>query len=111
MGETRFPPRSGTLVGLLRRPLVLASLAAALIVAGSASAALQPVKRTFGVVKETLPLGNPAGYWNPAELKNGFVWSIPSSTTPILIPAPLAPVAASSCGAPMSDGLSSRFSA
>jgi minor extracellular serine protease Vpr len=38
----------------LRRPLALASLAAALIVVGSASAALQPVKRSFGETKVPL---------------------------------------------------------
>jgi hypothetical protein len=56
---------------------------------------------TFGVVKAVLPLGKPGGYAKPVGLKNWFVWSIPSSTTPILIPAPLAPVAAASCGWPI----------
>src|SRR5581483_6450665 len=60
---------------------------------------------TFGVVKLVLPFGKPDGYEKPLGLKNGFVWSIPSSTTPILMPAPLAPVADSSCVAPMIAGL------
>ncbi len=65
---------------------------------------------TFGVVYAVLPFGKPGGYEKPLGLKNGFVWSIPSSTTPILIPAPLAPVACSSWVAPMIAGLSSRSS-
>ena len=47
---------------------------------------------TFGVVYFVSPLGKPAGYEKPAGLKNGFVWSMPSSTMPILIPVPSAPV-------------------
>jgi hypothetical protein len=43
-------------------------------------------------------------------LKNALVWSIPSSTTPILTPAPLAPVAAVKAGAPMIPGLRLSFS-
>ena len=44
---------------------------------------------TFGVVHFVPPFGKPAGYVKPAGLKNGFVWSMPSSTTPILMPSPL----------------------
>jgi hypothetical protein len=37
-------------------------------------------------------------------LKKVLVWSIPSSTTPIFIPAPVAPLACSICGAPITLG-------
>jgi hypothetical protein len=63
---------------------------------------------TFGLVQRRAPLGNPAGYWRPSGAKNGFDGSTPSSTTPILIPVPRAPVAAQYAVAPMTDGL--RFS-
>jgi hypothetical protein len=50
-------------------------------------------------------LGNPGGYENPAGLRNGFVLSTPSSTTPILIPSPRAPVSWCSASAPITEGL------
>src|SRR5437773_146148 len=62
---------------------------------------------TFGVVYDVSPRGKPAGYGYPAGLKNGLVWSTQSSTTPILIPSPRAPVAACSTSAPMIEGLRS----
>ena len=65
---------------------------------------------TFGVVKLVLPFGKPGGYEKPDGLKNWFVWSMPSSTTPILMPAPLAPVAAASWVAPITLGLLFRDS-
>jgi hypothetical protein len=51
------------------------------------------------------PFGKPAGYENPAGLKNGFDWSTPSSTTPILIPCPRPPVVAQKVSARITDGL------
>ena len=59
---------------------------------------------TFGVVAEVMPFGNPAGYEKPAGLKNGFVWSIPSSTTAIFMPVPSAPRVWRSTSAPMIEG-------
>src|SRR5690242_1615519 len=59
---------------------------------------------TFGEVQRREPRGNPGGYAKPAGEKNGFVWSMPSSTTAILIPAPSAPVTRSSTSAPITDG-------
>ena len=59
---------------------------------------------TFGVVYFVSPFGNPAGYEKPAGLKNGFVWSIPSSTTAIFMPVPSAPLVCRSTSAPMIDG-------
>ena len=59
---------------------------------------------TFGVTYFASPFGKPAGYEKPAGLKNGFVWSIPSSTTPILIPVPSAPVIWCRTSAPITEG-------
>ena len=59
---------------------------------------------TFGVVHFVAPLGKPAGYEKPAGLKNGFDWSMPSSTTAILIPVPSAEVVRRRTSAPMIDG-------
>ena len=60
---------------------------------------------TFGVVPlRDRRFGNPAGYGEAAESKNGFVWSMPSSTTPILMPVPSAPVAWRRTSAPITDG-------
>ena len=55
------------------------------------------------------PSGKPAGGVKPAPLRNGFVLSTPSSTTPILTPSPFPPVAAWKTSAPITVGL--RFSA
>ena len=60
---------------------------------------------TFGVVHFLPPFGKPAGYEKPAGLKNGFVSSTPSSTTPILIPWPMPPVVAQNVSARITDGL------
>ena len=60
---------------------------------------------TFGVVHFLPPFGKPAGYEKPAGLKNGFVSSTPSSTTPILIPWPRPPVVAQNVSARITDGL------
>ena len=60
---------------------------------------------TFSFVQRRPPRGKPAGYEKPAGLKNGFVWSTPSSTTAIFTPAPRAPVAFEKESAPISDGL------
>ncbi len=60
---------------------------------------------TFGVVNFVFPFGKPAGYEKPFGLKNGFVWSIPSSTTPILIPCPKPPVFAQNWSAWITEGL------
>src|SRR5690348_16398064 len=65
---------------------------------------------TFGVVHCVAPFGKPAGYVNPAGLKNGFDWSMPSSTTAILIPVPSADVVRRRTSAPMIDGERSRAS-
>ena len=43
---------------------------------------------TFGVVYAVCPFGKPCGKAKPAGLKNGWVWSTPSSRIPILIPLP-----------------------
>ena len=59
---------------------------------------------TFGVTYFASPFGKPAGYEKPAGLKNGFVWSIPSSTMPILIPVPSAPAVCRSTSAPITEG-------
>ena len=59
---------------------------------------------TFGVVDAVSPFGKPAGYEKPAGLKNGFVWSRPSSTMAILIPVPFAPSVCWITSAPMIDG-------
>src|SRR4030095_13253846 len=59
---------------------------------------------TFGVTHLLLPFGKPAGYEKPAGAKNGFVWSMPSSTTAILSPVPSAPVCCRSTPVPMIDG-------
>ncbi len=64
---------------------------------------------TLGVVNAGWPFGKPGGYAYPFGLKNGFRWSTPSSTTPILTPAPVIPVAAVNAGAPIRAGL--RFNA
>src|SRR5207245_9779978 len=48
---------------------------------------------TFGVVSFVSPFGKPAGYVKPAGLRNGLDESTPVSTTAILIPWPLSPVA------------------
>ena len=60
---------------------------------------------TFGDVHFLPPLGKPAGYEKPAGLKNGFVSSTPSSTTPILIPWPRPPVVAQNVSARITEGL------
>jgi hypothetical protein len=60
---------------------------------------------TFGVVYFVWPLGNPAGYEKPAGLKKGLCASMPSSTTPILIPSPRPPVFAQNWSAWITDGL------
>ena len=59
---------------------------------------------TFGVVAPATPFGKPGGYENPAGLKNGCAWSIPSSTTATLTPSPFAPVSDENAGAPSTDG-------
>src|SRR3954447_17734004 len=43
---------------------------------------------TFAVVHAVFPLGKPGGIVNPLGLKNGCVWSRPSSMIAILIPLP-----------------------
>ena len=48
--------------------------------------------------------GSPAGYEKPAGSKNGFDWSMPSSTTAILMPVPSADVVRRRTSAPMIDG-------
>ena len=60
---------------------------------------------TFGVVHLRPPFGNPVGYDIPVEARNGFVSSTPSSTIPIFIPSPRAPVEAQNPVAPISPGL------
>ncbi len=60
---------------------------------------------TFGLVHRLPPFGKPAGYWRPFGAKNGLAGSTPSSTTPILIPVPRAPVAAVYALAPITAGL------
>ena len=62
---------------------------------------------TFGVVYFVWPRGKPAGYVKPFGSRNALVWSIPSSTTPILTPSPRAPVEFENAGTPIIDGLSS----
>ena len=59
---------------------------------------------TFGVVHFVAPFGKPDGYAKPAGLKNRLDWSMPSSTTAILIPVPSAPDAARSASAPITEG-------
>jgi hypothetical protein len=59
---------------------------------------------TFGDVHFRPPRGNPAGYEKPVPSKNAFVESTPSSTTPILIPVPSAPMTRWSTSAPIRDG-------
>ncbi len=59
---------------------------------------------TFGVVHFGEPFGKPAGYEKPVGSKNGFDWSMPSSTTPILMPVPSAPVVRWRTSAPITDG-------
>ena len=51
------------------------------------------------------PFGKPAGYEKPAGLKNGFVWSTPSSTTPIFIPSPRRRSSPRTCRRGSRDGL------
>ena len=63
----------------------------------------------FPFVNFVWPSGKPAGGVKPAPLRNGFVLSTPSSTTPIFTPSPLPPVAAWKTSAPITAGL--RFSA
>ena len=60
---------------------------------------------TLGDVQVVPPLGKPAGYANEVGLKNGFVGSTPSSTIPILMPSPRAPVVSCSTSAPITEGL------
>src|ERR687887_2862326 len=60
---------------------------------------------TFGDVKFVFPFGKPAGYEKPVAERNGFVGSTPSSTMPILMPSPFAPVVACSTSAPITAGL------
>src|SRR5438552_18040830 len=59
---------------------------------------------TFGDVHFFAPRGKPGGYAKPIGEKKAFVWSIPSSTTAILIPAPSAPAVVRSTSAPITDG-------
>src|SRR5712671_6263018 len=59
---------------------------------------------TFGVVHLVLPRGKPAGYEKPVGSKKEFDWSMPSSTTAILMPLPLAPVVRCRTSAPITDG-------
>ena len=59
---------------------------------------------TFGVVFVVSPFGNPGGYEKPFGLRNGLRQSTPVSTTPILTPAPVSPVADSSASAWMTVG-------
>ena len=59
---------------------------------------------TFGVVSFVSPFGKPAGYVKPAGLRNGLDESTPVSTTAILIPWPLSPVAACRSVALITDG-------
>ena len=63
----------------------------------------------FPFVNCVWPSGKPVGAVKPAPLRNGFVLSTPSSTTPIFTPSPFAPVAAWKTSAPITVGL--RFSA
>src|SRR4029077_5387921 len=60
---------------------------------------------TFRVVHFSPPFGNPGGYEYPAGLRNGFVLSTPSSTIPIFIPSPFAPVSVCNSVAPITEGL------
>ena len=64
---------------------------------------------TFGVVHFFPPLGNPGGKFIPSGFRNGFVWSMPVSTTAILTPSPMAPVRWWSASAWMICGLSFVF--
>src|ERR1043166_5333988 len=63
----------------------------------------------FPFVNCVSPSGKPAGGVKPAPLRNGFVLSTPSSTTPIFTPSPLAPVVWWGTSAPMTGG--ARFRA
>jgi len=56
---------------------------------------------TLGVVNFSCPFGKPAGYEKPVELRKGFVASTPSSTMPIFIPSPRAPVRVCNSVAPI----------
>ena len=59
---------------------------------------------TFGVVSFVSPFGKPGGYENPAGFRNGLVESTPVSTTPIFMPSPFCPVAASRSVAWITEG-------
>src|SRR5437868_15520126 len=60
---------------------------------------------TFGDTHLDRPFGKPAGYENDVASKYGFVGSTQSSTTPIFIPCPFAPVSRWRTSAPITPGL------